>query len=509
MSESHWRHVKLALGDAKWFLVAVLAIATGFAYSPIAKVTPEPNAAIYVYANYVAMTRVGADDFTWSTPWEEVSVLLDAEQSAAIAYRSECVNSLESIENNCQLENKIEADARLQHWKSYALPSFVAAATVGHEDLSALRSLKSESNEDSYSQVDTLQPLMRELGLRFFSILFLIKVAVFFVVWAGLRRYLDRLVLGLSIVVFAVFGILVDAVLRRGQGLYPLDRLVAGSSLHNPEVPITDAILQAVVDVGKGIVVPIMSSGPLGNSPRGIAVFIAFMMLSGVLLTKSPRFLLLIPIGLSVHFTTFGLLVIFLIPAFVWSFRKCWRSVSNVTIQVGLYSLPLLAFQLGGNGLTSSKIGFWVGSGTILLSTLVPLVLLSASRVDSSGCTLMSASESIAPPGPFVLTYVSFLILAVTCMVSLAFTYRHSDSINFWTDGFRRESVGRVTPLVWSMSIYYVCCRIVSLVVQNQDTVKSIRPVSFRATWIRLVGGFGLVAFLLILIQSSNSRTFL
>jgi hypothetical protein len=442
-------------------------------------------------------------------PRPEVAELLNAELSASIAQRSECVMFLRSVENNCQTENKIEADAMIQHWKSYALPSFLAAATISRDDLSALRSFEKPNRQVAESEQNALQVFVHDLGLRFFTILFLVKMAVFSVVWINLRRHLDRSALGFSIVTIAVFGILVDAILRRGQGLYPLDRLIAGSPSYNPATPIVEASLQALIDVAKGILVPTMTSGPMGNVPRGVAVFVAYVMFSAVLLTKESRFLLLIPIGLSVHFTTFGLLVLFLAPILAWLLRDNWRSVSILTFQVVLFCLPLVGYQVIGVDLVSTPIGFWGLFGVILISSLVPLGVLCCERRGSFSATLSRESLSFCSARALAVLLVWFFVLTVICMAWLARAYRSADSINFWVDGFRRESVGRLAPFIWSVMIFCVSRALVRLVMPTREAVIATGHISIKKTCLRLALASTSVLALSVVVQISNSRTFL
>lgn len=485
------------------FVGAILSIALGFGYSPVANVVPEPGASSWVYSHYVAMTRVGESlEFPIAPP--QIERLFEEELNAAPQLQKSCRPSLSGPKINCQIGSPFPRGSRLQHWKSYLLPSLLAAATLQHQDLIALNSLKEQGRDLPRAQLATIQILFRDLGIRFFSILFLIKVLAFVLVWQVIRSRQHRVVVGLSIITFSAIGVAVDAFAQRGQGLYQLDRLIAGSPLYSSDVSIVRAVMLAFVDVGKGILVPIMTSGPAGNTPRGVVVFVMFLMLVGVLFTQSPRVLLLAPLGLTTHFTTFCLLALFVAPQLVWVFRKSWKPASTQLLQIALLCIPILTLQLLVIDFASSQLGFWGVVGLVLSPVLISLAMLYSKNFEYG-----NAEKAIRPIQSLIWLLIYFSSYVALCIGWIASSYGNADSRGFWLDNFRREAVGRVAPLMWAMGIFYVLLKLVQVQSRTRGSQGSTAETSLRARHSWSIVGFTCAILFTILIELMNRNTFL
>jgi hypothetical protein len=183
-------------------------------------------------------------------------------------------------------------------------------------------------------------------------------------------------------------------------------------------------------------------------------IFIAVMMFVAVVLEKSWKFLILVPLGLGIHFTTFAVLLALMSPAFVYLLlRERTRGVEFIPVSIAL-SLPVVWLQLRDSLPGDPEFSFWpVFLLCSVLTLAVPGTLFLKdwpSRVGVPMCAgpLSSAKATI------VMTGTMFVGLTAYSVWKLSRSYGFSDSSGFWTDGFLREGAGRAAPFVGALVIF-------------------------------------------------------
>jgi hypothetical protein len=443
------------VSEQKWLFWTVLFVIV-FAnfYSVKSRVTPEPGVALSIYSSYDAMIRVGGIDTIGFEAAPQYREYLDNEAQQMITGRETCSKMLKDKNKLCQASNVISASDRVQHWKSYLLPSVLAAAAFNSNSIAEIRKFDSTNSAKPAEPSPSLYRNLRANGILFFAILLGIKCAVWFLVWFGSRRMFTRFVVGGVFLSTTIWGILVDFVLRRGAGVYALDRLIAGSPRFDPTTSLSRATPLAVIDVLKAVVAPSPSTSLFGITPRSVVIFIAVMMFTAIIFEKSWRFLVLVPVGLGVHFTTFGILLALITPALVLLLlRGSFRDFRYVVISVVL-SVPVAWLQLRDAAPGKAEFAFWpVFAFFLVLTIAVPALVFVKTNRDNRPPQVES-QESQTWFRPVGLVAFMFAVLTAYSIWRLGKSYGFSDSSGFWTDGFLREGAGRAAPLVGAIGIF-------------------------------------------------------
>lgn len=443
------------VSDFKWLFwtVLTLIVFTNF-YSVKSRVTPEPGVALSIYSSYDAMMRVGGIDTIGFEAAPQYRSYLENEVEQMVGGKETCSKMLKDPNKTCQASNIISASERLQHWKSYLLPSVLAASAFDKNAIAEIRKFDSTKPSKPYEPSPKLYRDLRANGIIFFGILLAIKALVWFLVWFGSRRLLTRFVASGVFILTAIWGLLVDFVFRRGAGVYALDRLIAGSSRFDASTSVNRAVPLAIFDLAKAVIAPSPSTSLFGITPRSVVIFIAVMMMIAVMLERSWKFLILVPIGLGVHFTTFAVLLALLAPSLLYilvSGRT--RERIHIPISIAL-SLPVIWLQVRDRQPGHPEFSFWAAFVFFFIVTaLVPIVVLTErnkAASDSRDTKVLTRSSM----NTIVLVLAMFTALTTYSIWRLARTYGFSDSSGFWTDGFLREGAGRAAPLLGSLAVF-------------------------------------------------------
>lgn len=400
------------------------------------------------------MVRVGGIDTIGFEAAPQYRSYLENEVQQMVAGNETCSKMLKDPSKTCQASNIISASERLQHWKSYLLPSVLAASAFDKGAIAEIRKFDSTKPSKPNEPSPKLYRDLRANGIIFFGILLAIKGLVWFLVWFGSRRLLTRFVASGVFISTAIWGLLVDFVFRRGAGVYALDRLIAGSPRFDAATSVSRAVPLAVFDLAKAVIAPSTSTSLFGITPRSVVIFIAVMMLIAVMLERSWKFLILVPIGLGIHFTTFAVLLVLLAPSLLYLLVSSrTRERLYIPISIAL-SLPVIWLQVRDRQPGNPEFSFWaVFVFFFIVTALVPIVSLAGRNkvATDSRDTEVLIRSSISAIAPIL---AMFTALTTYSIWRLARAYGFSDSSGFWTDGFLREGAGRAAPLLGSLAVF-------------------------------------------------------
>lgn len=426
-----------------FWLVSLMIVLTHF-WSTQANVSPEPGAALSVYASYNAMFRMNGNESISIKPDVQYRSYLDNEVAVMEQTAAACSEKLQNETNRCIAGNIIEGSSRLQHWKSYIIPSAVAGIVFDSRDREELSSLSVAENEVPNEPSRTLYQSLRRSGLLFFNLLLFVKLAVWSVVWSKARNGLASVSFGMMFLTLSAWGLFSDVLLRRGAGVYAVDAVITGSPTFDQSISRATAMVRATVDGVKVLVAPAASSSILGLTPRSVSVFVVSAIALVLVLNRDWSIIWLTPLALGIHFTTSALLLLLL--SFVLIALRIFPTRGDLPDLLGssLLVAPLMIIQFNSGTDPGPEFSYWaiaaVGITIAVASFLFPIIR-----------NVRRSNDSFAPTSSGVVVFVGcYSLLLLGTIWRLSRQYGFTDSSGFWVDGFLREAAGRAAPFVQS-----------------------------------------------------------
>lgn len=414
-------------------------------------VTPEPGAAFHVYTSYVTIIRDDFDRSAGLKPLEKYQRYFAIEEKQIAIFEEKCRRVVFSDSKKC-IGNVIDEDGRLQHFKSYIIPSAIAGLTYSHEDLLEINSLKKQSD---LSPSPNLRFTERKSGITFFYVLLLIKLLAFFHL-LGSSKSKD---LGSNFVTalcaLSFYGVVCDKIFSRGSGTYAIDPIVPVSPIFNANNSLLQAAVESLVVAAKSLVIPAPSIAIWGNTPRSAATFVAFVIFVSIAANSNSRSLFLIPLGLGVHFVNFAFQIAVLTTIY---FLGTNRKKISVPFRS---SLPALCLFFS---LLSQLTTFLDSFQLTLIYVFIVLFTCFFCFADPSISTF-SFSKRI----PLIST-LAYVLITGFSIFFYALKFGDIESDGFWLDGFTREASGRVAALINAIFFLFA--------------VWKLKPLVKRVTWL-------------------------
>lgn len=262
-------------------------------YSTQATVTPEPGKEFIVYTSYITIIR---NDF------DKESALPSANQYQTHFFKQEFLRSEKLIDIGDVNSNYI-GNSRLQHYKSYFLPTVLAGLVYSTDNVREVRKI---TNDVSKFPSENLRQTEKYSGVLFFNILLWIKLLVFYLLLRDSQSLNPGIIFFITFMVLSIYGLVMDKVLGRGSGVMAIDHVVPNTPRFDLGDSRQTAAFRALIGATKSLIVPAPGNAIWGITPRSVATFIALAVFIAVITTSSWRFVFLIPVGLGVHFTTFA-----------------------------------------------------------------------------------------------------------------------------------------------------------------------------------------------------------
>lgn len=418
-------------------LFATILIVFMHLFSTQTRVTPEPVAAFHVYTSYVTIARNNFDPASGLIPLDKYQTYFEDELKYMRQNDFKCQKILQNEKAKCVAGNYIEENSKLQHYKSYFLPSIAAGLSYDRDNVAEVNELKIKTNLQPSANLRVAE---RRSGILFFNTLLWIKILTFFLLLRSSKSCLPSLIFLSSFTILSVYGLLLDVVFARGSGSYAIDPIINNSPLFDPSVSMRNAVLESFIVATKSLVGPAPSIAIWGITPRSVSTFIALAIFISIKTTSSWRMLVLVPLGLGVHFTNFlfQIAVVFAIVALSKSRPKRIEALSLAFTVVA--SSVVFIFQF-----TNIMNKFFLGLSYLGIMTFVYLILCSK---PSTTVHLTFFKNGIA---------VSLLIyFGITAMTIFYYARRYNkiDSAGFWVDSFSREASGRIASLIGAIVVF-------------------------------------------------------
>ena len=427
------------------FVVGACLITFMHFFNTKTNVSAEPGVAMSVYSAYNAVIRLDGDEKVIPIPNVQYRSYLDGEVEASEIWKQECAKTLANDSSNCYLTNVIEDDSKIKHFKSYSLPTTLAGITFDKETTVLLQSQSisltpKEPSKKTYAE-------LFQSGIMFFNILLWIKVGIFYILCFKFTRVITSRIFFLIFAIHSSFSIIMDKIFSRGSGTYPIDKVIFGSPTFRNGTSLMDASISAIFDVTKAMIGPGPGTVLWGITPRSVVVFIALAIFLPIFLERNWQLIWLTPIGFGVHFTTFAVLYLFLFTIALMS--GCLPSRRDLAAIVWSVVITLLysIFQL-----PTRLFSYW-------LVFLASLMLLCICFFKSSQNVHTTETIGITVPllkRVLVTTITIFYLVAISSISFYALKFGVPESKGYWIDGFTREIVGRLSPLVTSLSLGFL-----------------------------------------------------
>ena len=402
-------------------------------------VTPEPGVSFAVYTSYVTIARNDFDKDSALVVVDKYQAYFSKELEYMIQNDLRCQEILNSKTAKCQAGNYIEENSRLQHYKSYLLPSIAAGIAYSRGNVAEINKIKGEKD---ISPSASLRGAERRSGVLFFNILLWIKLLTFYLLLRSSESRGPGLIFFSSLSILSIYGLFLDVVLGRGSGSYAIDPIINNSPLFDSGNSVQNAVLESFLVATKSLIAPAPSIAIWGITPRSVAAFIALAIFISVATTSSWKMLVLVPLGLGVHFTSFVFQIAVVVAVILLS--KCRPKKIEVLplLFTVVFTAIIFVFQLT-NLLDNYVLGL------IYLSTLSIAYLTFLSKMGSY--SYLVSLKSCLVTG----LIVYFGVTALTIFY-YAIRYNSIESAGFWIDGFTREASGRIASLInaFLMSIF-------------------------------------------------------
>lgn len=424
-------------------LFATLLIVFMHLFSTQTRVTPEPGAAFHVYTSYVTIARNNFDQASGLVPLDKYQTYFDDELKYMRQNDLKCQRILQNEKAKCVAGNYIEENSILQHYKSYFLPSIAAGLSYNPDNVAEVNELKINTNLQPSAKLRVAE---RRSGILFFNTLLWIKLLTLFLLLRSSKSRLPSLIFVSTFTILSIYGLLLDVVLGRGSGLYAIDPIVNNSPLFDPRVPMPTAIFESFVVAAKSLVGPAPGSAIWGITPRSVSTFIALALFVSIKTTSSWRMLVLVPLGLGVHFTNFAfqIAIVFAIVALSKNRPK------------GIEALPL-AFTVVASSVifvfqfTNIMNNFLLGLIYLGIITVAYLILFSK---PSTTVQLTFFQRG------FTMSLLFYFGITAITIFYYARRYNSIESAGFWVDGFSREASGRIAPLIGGIITFVLLWRV-------------------------------------------------
>jgi hypothetical protein len=415
-------------------------------YSTQSKIQIEPGAALHVYQAYIAIIRMDSNSDISFVPEDKFVPAFEIEAKESLVGQEACAINLEDANKGCQASNTLPDNSRLKHFKSYLLPSTLSGLIFTKFDLQEF-----ENSAPLFKPSEELRKRIIASGILFFNVLLWVKLLCFYILIFYSRNLIPGLFFIASFSIISFLSLIADRILRRGAGVYAIDPIINGSPTFNKDASVLNAIFKSLVSVSKPLLVPGPGIAIWGITPRSVALFVAFAVCASIFITGRLHMLVLVPIGLGVHFTTFFLALFFILLVCVVSGIKLSKDDIKPLFLASIPSIAICILQFS-NIPSSYRISFIIFCFLLLL--YVYLVFFQKIIV-----------RQLAIRMRFNLVYISvvlYYLLSISIILFYASRYEVTDTTGFWSDGFLREASGRIAPLVSGLLVFQLLSFVVS-----------------------------------------------
>jgi hypothetical protein len=401
-------------------------------YATQSRVQSEPGAALHVYQSYTAIIRMDSNSDISFEPEGKYRVAFEVEAEEGALFQESCAVNLKNENKGCQASNSLPGNSRIQHFKSYLLPSTLSGLIFTKSDLEEFK-----NSDPLFEPSEILRKRIVTSGVLFFNVLLWVKLLCFYLLIYYSRNLIPGILFMASFSVISFASLIVDRIMRRGAGVYAIDPIINGSPTFNKDVSVVNAIFRSLVSVSKPLLAPGPGNAIWGITPRSVALFVAFVICASIFSTGRFYMLVLVPIGLGVHFTTFSIVLLFILFVCLLIGLKLSKGDIKPLIWASIPSIAICILQFSD---ISSSYKISLISVGFLLLMYVYLVFFVKIQV-------MRLSIEVPANRAYMSVFIYYL-LSISIILFYANRYEITDSTGFWSDGFLREASGRIAPLV-------------------------------------------------------------